>query len=137
MIGESHNAAPFPCTPDHIREVERSRLRALVERDMELAWQLHAADFQLVTPVGNTFTREQYLGKIAAGTLRYLRWEPGPMDVRMRGETALIRYRATLELDAGNGQVTPFQCWHIDSYELNDASWQVVWSQATAIKSSG
>jgi hypothetical protein len=137
MIGESHNAANFSCAADHIREVERSRLRALVERNMELAWRLHAADFQLVTPGGNTFTREQYLGKIAEGRLRYLRWEPGPMDVRLRGETALIRYRATLELDAGNGHGTPFQCWHIDTYELNDASWQVVWSQATAIKELG
>ena len=134
MIGESHSAASFASTADHIRGVERSRLRALVERDMQLAWQLHAPDFQLVTPGGSLFTREQYLGKIETGTLRYLRWEPGPMDVRMFEETAVIRYQATLELDSGNGHGTPFQCWHIDSYELNGTLWQVVWSQATAIK---
>ena len=134
MIGESHNAASFASTADFIREVERSRLRAFVECDMELAWQLHAPDFQLVTPGGSVFTREQYLGKVAAGTLKYLRWEPGPIDVRMRQDTALIRYQATLEIDSGNGQGTPFQCWHIDSYELNEGIWQVVWSQATAIK---
>ena len=103
---------------------------------MELAWQLHAPDFQLVTPGGRAFTREQYLGKIEKGILRYLRWEPGVIDVRVRegADTALLRYQATLELDSGDGTGTPFQCWHIDSYELNGGQWQVVWSQATAIK---
>ena len=101
---------------------------------MALAWRLHAPDFQLVTPGGSVFTREQYLGKVANGVLRYLRWEPGPMDVRMQEASALIRYQATLEIDSGDGHGTPFQCWHIDSYEWNGAQWQVVWSQATAIK---
>lgn len=119
---------------DYMRNLERSRLKALVDRNMELAWQLHAPDFQLVTPGGRAFTREQYLGKIEQGILRYLRWEPGEMAVRMREDSALIRYQATLELDSGDGHGTPFQCWHIDSYELNGTQWQVVWSQATAIK---
>lgn len=134
MIGQSHNAASYASKADYIREVERSRLRSLVDRNMQLAWQLHAPDFQLVTPGGNAFTREQYLGKIEEGILRYLRWEPGLMDVRMREETALIRYQATLEIDSGDGHGMPFQCWHIDSYELNGTLWQAVWSQATAIK---
>jgi len=115
---------------DDIRDLERSRLRALVERDMPLAWQLHAPDFQLVTPAGRVFTREQYLGKVEEGVLRYLRWEPGPIDVRLGQDSAVIRYQATLEFEAG----MPFQCWHIDSYERIDGRWQVVWSQATAIK---
>ena len=121
---------------DTLRQLEISRLKALVDRNMELAWQLHAPDFQLVTPGGRAFTREQYLGKIEKGILRYLRWEPGVIDVRVRegADTALLRYQATLELDSGNGTGTPFQCWHIDSYELNDGQWQVVWSQATAVK---
>lgn len=29
----------------------------------------------------------------------------------------------------------PLRCWHIDTYERNaQGQWQVVWSQATAIK---
>jgi len=119
---------------DTLREVERSRLKALVDRDMALAWKLHSPDFQLVTPRGRPFTREQYLGKIEQGILRYLRWEPGEIDVRMHGDSAVIRYQATLELDSGDGTGEPFQCWHIDSYELNDGQWQVVWSQATMIR---
>lgn len=119
---------------DTLREIERSRLKALVDRNMELAWKLHAPDFQLVTPGGRPFTREQYLGKIEQGILRYLRWEPGEINVRMHGDSAVIRYQATLELDSGDGTGSPFQCWHIDLYELNDGQWQAVWSQATMIR---
>ncbi|HET7867119.1 MAG TPA: nuclear transport factor 2 family protein [Burkholderiaceae bacterium] len=117
-----------------IPTIERSRIQALVAGRMELLWQLHAPDYQLITPSGRTFTRDRYLGDIEAGRLRYLRWDAGPMDVRVCGQMALVRYRATLELDAGNGRGTPFQCWHNDSYELADELWQAVWSQATAIK---
>jgi hypothetical protein len=134
MIGQSHHAASYPSQADYIRAVEQARLQALVERQMALAWQLHAPDFQLVTPAGRAFTRDEYLGKVEQGVLRYLRWEPGPMAVRLHEGTALIRYQATLEIDAGDGHGTPFQCWHIDSYELNGSLWQVVWSQATAVK---
>lgn len=134
MIDEPEVTSPNAFTAEDFRELERSRLRALVERNMELAWQLHAPDFQLITPSGRSYTRDRYLGEIAAGRLRYVRWEPGPMDVRLRGDTVLLRYQATLELDSGNGHGTPFQCWHIDLYELNGKLWQVVWSQATAIR---
>ena len=133
MIGQSHHAANFSSLADYLREVERSRLGALVARDMPLAWALHAPNFQLVTPKGNAFTREQYLGKIESGVLRYLRWEPDVIAVREHGDSAVLRYQARLELDSGDGTGTPFQCWHIDSYELNDQHWQVVWSQATRI----
>ncbi|MES2960419.1 MAG: GNAT family N-acetyltransferase [Pseudomonadota bacterium] len=126
--------APPAALAEHIRALERSRLQALVERDMTRARQLHAPDFQLVTPGGRAFTRDQYLGKIESGVLRYLRWEPGAIEVRMQEASAVIRYQATLEIDAGEGHGTPFQCWHIDAYELGGAGWQVVWSQATAIK---
>lgn len=121
-------------TAEHIRKVERSRIQALVGVDMELLWLLHAPAYQLITPTGRTFTRERYLGDIEAGRLRYLRWDAGPMDVRAGDQMALVRYRATLELDAGNGRGTPFECWHTDSYERTGELWQVVWSQATIIK---
>lgn len=43
-------------TPD----IERSRLRAIVQRDMELANSLHADDFEFITPRGRVFSKEQY-----------------------------------------------------------------------------
>lgn len=59
-----------------LRHTERERLRALVAADTEAARALHADDFQLITPIGSMLSREQYLGAIAAGHIRYVSWEP-------------------------------------------------------------
>lgn len=134
MIDESRNASSLEPTSCWVREVERSRIRALIARDMPLLWQLHAPDYQLITPPGRTYTRDRYLREIEAGDLRYLRWEPGAMDVRASEKMAIVRYQATLELDSGDGHGTPFLCWHTDSYELRGEHWHAVWSQATAIR---
>ncbi|MCX6048543.1 MAG: nuclear transport factor 2 family protein [Chloroflexi bacterium] len=119
---------------DDFRELERARLRALVEADMGLAWQLHAADFQLITPNGFSYSRDVYLGEIETGQLKYLRWEPGPIEVRLHGSVALLRYQAKFEVDSGEGRALALQCWHTDAYELHNELWQVIWSQATAIR---
>jgi hypothetical protein len=37
---------------DTLRAVERSRIQALVQRDMALLRQLHAPEYELVTPTG-------------------------------------------------------------------------------------
>lgn len=102
---------------------------------MDLARPLHASDFQLLTPGGVAFTRDQYLGKIEQGVLRYLRWEPdAEMAVRITGsgqDSAVIRYQATITFEGS----APLRCWHIDTYERNaEGQWQVLWSQATAIR---
>ena len=46
---------------EEIRDVERSRLRALVGADMTGAQALHATDFQLVNPHGGILSKEEYL----------------------------------------------------------------------------
>jgi hypothetical protein len=33
-----------------------------------------------------------------------------------------------------SGEPSSFACWHTDSYELHNGSWQVVWSQATLVR---
>ena len=133
MIANARHASAFASPEDHLREIERQRTQALVRRDMALAWALHAPDYQLVTPGGVSFSRERYLGKIAAGELVYRLWTPGPIAVRFTDRMALLRYRVTLAFEAEPPQGQPFDCWHLDSYELMDGVWQAVWSQATRI----
>jgi hypothetical protein len=116
-----------------IRETERARLRALVGGDMETAGRLHAAEFQLITPIGMTLSKNDYLGAIASGQIKYLAWEPGPIAVRHHQSHAVIRYRARLEVVFGGHRVAPGDYWHTDTYEYRDGRWVVVWSQATAI----
>jgi hypothetical protein len=116
-----------------IRDTERARLRALVEGDIETAGRLHATEFQLITPIGMALSKNDYLGAIASGQIKYLAWEPGPIAVRYHHGHAVIRYRARLEVVFGGHRVAPGDYWHTDTYEHRDGQWMVVWSQATAI----
>lgn len=117
---------------DAIRQLERERLRALVEADVPRARELHASEFQLVNPRGETLTKDEYIGGIESGRLDYLLWEPiSEIAVRMHGDAAVIRYRSRLEIVVDGQRVPEAQYWHTDSYEKLSGQWQVVWSQAT------
>jgi hypothetical protein len=118
-----------------VRTTELDRLRALVEGDFERAGELHAEDFQLVTPSGQELSKDEYLGRVASGDLNYLAWDAGPIEVRFYPESlaAVIRYRSELEMLSSGNYVPRQPYWHTDLYEQRDGSWQVVWSHATKI----
>jgi hypothetical protein len=117
-----------------LRDTERQRLRSLVEADMDAAAALHSDDYQLITPRGSALTKQEYLGSVAAGRLRYRVFEPvSEIAVWGSGRIALLRYTARISVEEG-GQVASLTCWHTDCYDLRDGRWQAVWSQATAIR---
>jgi uncharacterized protein DUF4440 len=118
-----------------LRSTERERLRALVTADVERAKQLHTEDFQLINPLGGALSKEQYLGGIGSGQIRYLYWEPGPIAVRLYGDAAVLRYRSELEIVVQGRHIERQQYWHTDLYERHGAQWQVVWSHATSADS--
>ena len=128
------NTAEVVSTDEDFRTLERTRLRALVARNIELARALHSSEFHLVTPRGSTYSRESYLQAVESGKIVYLKWEAAGILVRRFGSVALLRYQAELEMPSASGEVSAFSCWHTDSYELHNGFWQVVWSQATGIR---
>jgi Domain of unknown function (DUF4440) len=113
---------------DFFRALERSRTHALVSQDMEAAEKLHAEDYQLITPAGKVFYREEYLNTAAASPF-YASWGTGQIEVRRSSQMAILRYQARLEFPSGR----VVNCWHTDSYELRGGQWQAVWSQATEV----
>jgi hypothetical protein len=120
---------------DQLRAVERERLRSLVQADMKTADQLHADDFQLVTPLGGTLSKVQYLGLVASGEIDYLEWEPEAIEVKLYGNAAVIRYRAQLRIIVkGLPNAPSGHFWHMDLYEKRSGRWQAVWSQATQVQ---
>jgi hypothetical protein len=132
---EGSLAHPSRAEAELLRATERERLRALVAADMDVARRLHADDFQLITPTGVALSKEQYLGMVASGELDYRVWEPdSPINVRVYGPVALIRYRSQLDNVDGGHRVGIRHYWHTDTYEQRDGQWQVVWSHATEIR---
>ena len=119
---------------EQLRTIERERLRALVAADMAVARPLHADDFQLITPTGRPFSKEQYLGAITSGVIRYLKWEPeerSPCACTARSPSCATRRTSkwatrTNQRSSIAGISTPMN--------KRDGRWQVVWSQATEIR---
>lgn len=111
-------------------DLERRRLLALLGGDIEAAAPLHADDYQLVTPNGSDMSKDDYLGAIGSGELRYRVFE-AVSDIAVLGEgpVAVVRYRARISFDDRPGLL----CWHTDCYQQRQGRWQVVWSQATRI----
>jgi hypothetical protein len=118
---------------DDLAHLERTRLRALVARDRTVAADLHAADYELITPGGRAMSRADYLDAIASGDLRYHRFEPvAEIRVRVRGDAAILRYRVAIEVEWPGGS-DGGEFWHTDYWERRDGRWQAVWSHATGI----
>jgi uncharacterized protein DUF4440 len=121
------------CEGTRSRRLERRRLRALVDADLAVADRLHADDFQLITPAGDSLLKEEYLQHVASGEVDYLVWDPEQIDVRVHDDAACLRYRSTITIIVGGQELGPAQYWHTDFYEKRRDGWQVVWSQATGI----
>jgi len=114
-------------------EIERLRLRALVDADVPAARELHADDFQLVTPSGATYTKEEYLDEVASGTIDYRVWEPHDIHVRVCGDAGCLRYHSRLEIVVAGRTIGLSRYWHTDYYERRDGRWQVIYSHATEV----
>ena len=116
-----------------LRDLEGRRLRSLVETDLTAADALHADGYELITPSGYVLSKQEYLGGIASGQLRYQVFEPvSQIVVRVSSQAAILRYQALITVQA-DGPMRSMICWHTDYYERLDGSWQAVWSQATVI----
>jgi hypothetical protein len=119
---------------EELRAAEGQRLRSLVKADLDMARRLHADDFKLVNPDGQSLSKDQYLEQIASGELDYVLWEPDVNEVRRYGDAAVLRYQAQAQAVFA-GQRTPLRrFWHTDVYEKRNGRWQAVWSQATLIQ---
>ena len=117
-----------------VLELERSRLRSLVERDMAVADRIHADDYELITPAGQTHTKATYLGDVASKRLEYLDFEPSSsISVRASPDLIVLRYIARIRLSVGVADEVELSAWHTDHYEKRAGTWTVVWSQATEI----
>jgi hypothetical protein len=118
---------------DFLQELERRRLRALVEGDLEVAEQLHADDYQLITPGGAPVSKREYLDGVRSGALDYQVFEAdSEVMVRAFDDVGILRYQARIEIDLPDSH-DGGRFWHTDIYERRPAGWQVVWSQATRI----
>jgi Domain of unknown function (DUF4440) len=122
---------------EDLRDLERRRLRCLVEVRINEADALHAPDFQLVHPGGGVWSKAEYLGGIASGRIDYRRFEAvSEIEVMVDGVLAVLRYRSAIDIAVAGQAAGPLECWHLDCYRRDDdvGDWRVRWSQATSVR---
>jgi hypothetical protein len=119
---------------EELRDVERRRLRALVDADIAAARHVHAHDYQLITPGGATFSGDEYLDDITSGAIDYRVFEPASdIAVKVFSDAGVVRYKARIDIRFSSGGRDGGLFWHTDIYRHADGRWQAVWSQATRI----
>lgn len=119
---------------ERLRQTETKRLQALVDADVAVAGPLHASDFELINPLGEVLTRDVVLGGVGSGALDFLSdTVTSQIRVRLHGNTAVLRYRHTIDIVvAGIGHLT-HPAWTTAYYERRRGKWQIVWEQTGAI----
>lgn len=117
-----------------VEHLERQRLVALVEADMDVVERLHADDFELVPPPGVLLDRDELVGMVASGELDFHELEPrSDIEVRVTGSSAVVWYRSVIEVDVvGHGRLD-HDAWHLFLYEKRHGRWQVVREHTTAV----
>lgn len=117
-----------------IHHIQQERAGALLAPNIETARRIYADDFQLITPLGAVFSKNEYLGAVEAGVLRYSVIElDSPLQVRLCGDVALVRYRTQIEIEVQGQRYLRSPYWFTDAYEKRDGQWQIAWSQGTGI----
>jgi hypothetical protein len=132
--GDHSKGASKSRQAERLRQTEAERLRALVDADVAVAGTLIAGDFELVNPLGEVLTRDDVLGGVGSGALDFLSDTiTSQIKVRVHGNTAVVRYRHTIDIAlAGIGHLT-HPAWTTALYERRKGHWQIVWEQTGAI----
>jgi hypothetical protein len=139
----SASPAPSPDVPpgtedtaQMLRDLETTRLHALVDANTRVLEAVHAPGFQLIPPPGVAMTRQQYLTAVDTGALDYLTFEPvTPIEVSLHGDAAVLTYRSRIHIEAdGHGELD-HDTWHTYLYTQTNTGlgWQLEWEQATAV----
>ena len=134
--GPARSSGPPGTSPEaqRLRDVERARLRALVDANMPVVEALHADDFRVVPPPGFPLSREDYLAAVASGDIDYLEFKPiSPIEVRLYGQAAVLTYMSHIDIVVTDIGHLAHDAWHTYVYEKRAGRWQAVWEQATAI----
>jgi hypothetical protein len=119
---------------EQLPQLERQRLEALVDADVEVVEAIHADDFQLIPPPGFELSRDWFVPAVASGELDYPSAEPiSQITVRLYGDGAVLTYQSLIDVEAPEQGRVKQEIWHTNVWERRDGQWQVVWEQATGV----
>jgi ketosteroid isomerase-like protein len=120
---------------DRVREVDRTRFRAMVENDLEQLATLLADDLVYVHSTGDIESKPEFLQRLRSGSLRYRSIESKDVRVRTYGNTAVVTGRSHVAV-TNRGADRELDMLYTAVYTANGGRWQLASWQSTALAAS-
>jgi uncharacterized protein (TIGR02246 family) len=118
---------------ERIREIDRTRFRAMVENDLEKLAALLADDLVYVHSDGNVESKPEFLQRLRTGSLRYRSIQPADVRVRTYDNVAVVTGRSQMAA-TGGGSDREFEVRYTAVYTASADRWQLVSWQSTRIQ---
>ena len=115
-----------------VRAIEKSRVAALLNGDVESLRQIYANDYTLVTPTGAVRTKADQLQELQTGQLRYEKIEISEQTIRDYGDVVIVvsRDKSTI---VKNGKSVGGDLRFTRVYKRLGHSWKLIATHASAV----
>jgi ketosteroid isomerase-like protein len=117
-----------------VKALELQRFEAMTKNDFASLERLLADDLVYTHSTGIADTKAQYLESLRSGKTRYVNIAPDDLQVRIFGDTAVIRGRAALTMN--NPNETSFKISFLDVWVKRNSRWQMVAWQSARLPTS-
>lgn len=116
-----------------VLKTDDARIHARAVGDLQALSRIYAADYSLITAEGEVRTRQDQLGDLKSGALRFAPHIPLERKVRLFGNAALVVSRDPARIVL-NGQQIGGDLRMTRLYVRRAGRWQLVAAQATRVR---
>jgi ketosteroid isomerase-like protein len=115
---------------DAVKAAEKSWATATVAGDEATLRKILADDLTYTHSTGEINTKDEYIDNLKTGARKYLKADHESMDVRLYGNTAVLRATAQVETTQNGGSPSPAHLRFIHVWVFENGRWQLVAHQS-------
>ncbi|MCH7625066.1 MAG: nuclear transport factor 2 family protein [Chloroflexi bacterium] len=113
-----------------IVELERERLRAMINADSEALNSILSDDLTYIHTTTREDSKKSLIDSLASGRLSYKSMDTEGVRVRIYGDAAVVTGSAAIKVSSG-GRLLEFSILFTDVYAKQEGRWQMVAWQST------
>src|SRR5438552_3174586 len=115
-----------------VLQAEKDRFAAMQKADIAALEKLLGAELSYTHTSTNVQTKEQFIGDIKSGAIKYLSVDPNDQKVMVFGNTAVVTGGAAVHIIL-NGNDMSFKIRYTDVHVNRGGAWQMVAWEATRL----
>ena len=113
-----------------IVELERARLKAMIDADSEALNSILSDDLTYIHTTTREDSKKSLIGSLVSGRLSYESMDTEDVKIRIYGDAAVVTGSAAIKVSSG-GRLLEFSILFTDVYAKQDGRWQMVAWQST------